>query len=59
MNKIFLNNIGDLGEAQRASFFHFLSKGISEELATFSNPILTKILLKDDILLSLFAKSNA
>nr|QOU10586.1 RNA polymerase beta subunit [Pedospumella sp. Jangsampo120217C5] len=43
MNKIFLNNIGDLGEAQRASFFHFLSKGISEELATFSNPILTKI----------------
>lgn len=38
MNKIFLNNIGDLGEAQRASFYRFLSTGISEELSTFSNP---------------------
>ncbi len=43
MNKLFLNNIGDLGEAQRASFFRFLSKGINEELLTFPNPFLTKI----------------
>ena len=43
MNKIFVNNIGDLAEAQRASFFRFLSNGISEELANFPNPFLTKI----------------
>lgn len=38
MNKIFLNNLGDLAEAQRASFYHFLSHGISEELNYFPNP---------------------
>ena len=43
MNKIFLNNIGDLGEAQRASYYRFLSNGISEELANFPNPFLAKI----------------
>jgi DNA-directed RNA polymerase subunit beta len=43
MNKIFLNNIGDLAEAQRASFYRFLSVGISEELASFPNPFLSKI----------------
>jgi len=43
MNKIFLNNIGDLAEAQRASFFRFLFLGISEELSSFPNPFLTKI----------------
>jgi DNA-directed RNA polymerase subunit beta len=43
MNKIFLNNIGDLGEAQRASFYRFLYKGISEELENFTNPFLSKI----------------
>jgi len=43
MNKIFLNNIGDLGEAQRASYYRFLSNGISEELTNFPNPFLTKI----------------
>jgi hypothetical protein len=32
MNKIFVNNIGDLAEAQRASFFSLLCTGISEEL---------------------------
>jgi hypothetical protein len=37
MNKIFVNNIGDLTEAQRASFYRFLSIGISEELKHFSN----------------------
>jgi hypothetical protein len=35
MNKIFVNNIGDLAEAQRASFFAFLCTGISEELINF------------------------
>ena len=43
MNKIFVNNIGDLGEAQRASFYRFLSSGISEELANFPNPFIAKI----------------
>ena len=43
MTKIFINNIGDLGEAQRASFYRFLYKGISEELANFSNPFISKI----------------
>jgi DNA-directed RNA polymerase subunit beta len=43
MNKLFLNNIGDLGEAQRASYYRFLSKGISEELANFPNPFVSKI----------------
>jgi DNA-directed RNA polymerase subunit beta len=43
MNKIFLNNVGDLSEAQRASFYRFLSKGISEEFANFPNPFVAKI----------------
>ena len=43
MNKIFLNNIGDLGEAQRASFYRFLSLGITEELASFPNPFIAKV----------------
>ena len=37
MNKIFISNIGDLAESQKASFYRFLSKGISEELANFPN----------------------
>lgn len=43
MNKIFVNNIGDLAEAQRASFYRFLSIGITEELETFTNPFVTNI----------------
>jgi len=43
MKKLFVNNIGDLAEAQRASFYHFLYKGINEELLTFPNPFLAKI----------------
>jgi hypothetical protein len=43
VNKLFTNNIGDLAEAQRASFYRFLSTGISEELANFPNPFLAKI----------------
>lgn len=43
MNKLFVNNIGDLAEAQRASFYRFLSSGICEELATFPNPFIAKI----------------
>jgi DNA-directed RNA polymerase subunit beta len=43
MNKIFVNNIGDLGETQRASFYRFLSLGISEELENFPNPFVAKI----------------
>ena len=33
MNKIFLNNVGDLSEAPRASYIRFLIKGIREELS--------------------------
>ena len=36
MNKIFVNNIGDLSEPQRASFYRFLSVGITEELENLS-----------------------
>jgi len=43
MNKVFVNNIGDLAEAQRASFYRFLSLGISEELSNFPNPFIAKI----------------
>jgi DNA-directed RNA polymerase subunit beta len=43
MNKLFINNFGDLVEAQRASFYRFLAFGISEEFSTFSNPFLSKI----------------
>jgi DNA-directed RNA polymerase beta subunit len=43
MNKLFVNNIGDLAEAQRASFYRFLSKGIKEELLNFRNPFIAKI----------------
>jgi DNA-directed RNA polymerase subunit beta len=43
MNKLFINNIGDLAEAQHASFYRFLSFGIIEELLTFPNPFIAKI----------------
>lgn len=43
MAKIFVNNIGDLSEAQRASFYSFLSTGITQELGNFSNPFMAKI----------------
>jgi len=42
MNKIFINNIGDLAEAQKASFYQFLHTGIREELLNFPNPFLSK-----------------
>ena len=51
MKKIFLENIADLAETQRASFFNFLYKGISAELKLLENPLdgrfLTKKLLKE------------
>jgi len=47
MNKLFVNNIGDLAEAQRASFYRFLSLGISEELTTFPNPFIAKITISN------------
>jgi DNA-directed RNA polymerase subunit beta len=43
MNKLFVNNIGDLAEAQRASFYRFLSLGISEEIMLFPNPFFAKV----------------
>ena len=43
MNKIFVNNIGDLSEAQRASYYRFLINGISEELVNLPNPFFAKI----------------
>nr|YP_009545351.1 RNA polymerase beta subunit [Mallomonas splendens]AYO28505.1 RNA polymerase beta subunit [Mallomonas splendens] len=46
MNNLFVNNIGDLSEAQRASFYRFLINGINEELTNFPNPFLAKIKIK-------------
>lgn len=43
MDKIFLENIPDLAESQRMSFFHFLYRGISAELKAIDNPIIDKI----------------
>lgn len=43
MNTIFTNNIGDLSEAPRVSFYRFLIKGMSEEFQHFPNPFITKI----------------
>lgn len=43
MNKLFINNIGDLLEIQHASFFHFLFNGISQEFQNFTNPLSIKI----------------
>lgn len=43
MSKIFINNIGDLGEVQKASYYRFLFKGIYEELLLFPNPFFIKI----------------
>jgi len=43
MNTLFVNNIGDLSESQRASFYRFLIYGISEELLNFPNPFFAKI----------------
>ena len=57
MNKIFLNNIGDLAEAQRASFYQFLSNGITEELENFPNPFNSKIKVLNKKESSLFSLS--
>ncbi len=43
MNKLFINNISDLIEIQRASFYKFLYSGITQELTKISNPIKAKI----------------
>ena len=39
--KLFISNIGDLAEAQRASYFAFLSSGITEEISQFVNPFVS------------------
>ena len=43
MNKIFVNNLGDLAEPQRASFYRFLALGIREELNSFPNPFFAHV----------------
>jgi len=43
MKNLFVNNIGDLAETQRASFYRFIMKGIKEEFLNFPNPFSTKI----------------
>jgi DNA-directed RNA polymerase subunit beta len=43
MNKIFVNNLGDLSETQRANFYRFLYRGISEELTSFPNPFFSYV----------------
>lgn len=47
MNKIFINNIGDLNEIQRISYFHLLYSGIKNEILTFQNPFFTKLKLSN------------
>ena len=57
MNNIFVNNVGDLSESQRASFYRFLISGISEELLNFPNPFFARIKIlgkKKNILFNLF-----
>ncbi len=39
MKTIFLENISDLAETQRVSFFNFLHRGINEELKLLENPL--------------------
>jgi DNA-directed RNA polymerase subunit beta len=43
MKNVFVNNISDLSEAQRGSFYRFLINGISEELVNLPNPFFAKI----------------
>jgi DNA-directed RNA polymerase subunit beta len=47
MNKLFVNNVGDLAEAQRSSFYRFLSLGISEEMLLFPNPFFAKVRIRE------------
>ena len=43
MKTLFVNNIGDLAEIQRASFYRFLTLGIQEELSLFLNPFVARV----------------
>jgi DNA-directed RNA polymerase subunit beta len=43
MNKIYLNNLSDLAEAQRVSFCKLLFFGITQELKELPNPLITKV----------------
>jgi DNA-directed RNA polymerase subunit beta len=54
MEKLFTNNLGDLAEVQRASFYRFLAFGISEEFSTFPNPFLAKIKISERKKISCF-----
>ena len=38
MNNVFVNNIGDLSEAPRASFYRMVKTGLIEEFENFQNP---------------------
>lgn len=39
MNKLFVQNIGELNNLQLASFYHFLNKGVSKEFYQIKNPL--------------------
>jgi hypothetical protein len=43
IKKLFVNNIGDLAEIQRSSFYRFLRFGITEEINNLANPFFAKI----------------
>ena len=43
--KLFISNIGDLAEAQRASYYSLLSVGMSEEISHLQNPFVTNVLI--------------
>ena len=50
MKKLFVNNIGDLAEIQRASFYRFLRSGIQEELTSLVNPFIARVFVPTPLL---------
>ena len=54
MKKLFINNINDLNELQRVSFYNFLFNTIHLELKKFPNSFKTKILLNNKSKVVLF-----
>ena len=50
MEKLFVHNIGDLAEIQRASYYRFLRSGIKEELANLTNPFLARVFVPTPVL---------
>jgi DNA-directed RNA polymerase subunit beta len=61
MTNIFVNNLGDLIEAQRSSYYRFLQKGINEELKSLPRPLFKQLpssFIETDIALKLQGKQK-